>query len=74
MENGQQPSAPEDYIEVEKIKSGNRTGEKQKEKKMIVPLFFFNSYLFKLNFCKAPFEQDEQLYRRKREKQYGSSC
>ena len=26
MENGQQPSAPEDYIEVEN-KSGNRTGE-----------------------------------------------
>ena len=37
-------------------------------------IVLFNSYLFKLNFCKAPFEQDEQLYRGKREKQYGSCC
>mgnify|MGYP000453026228 CR=1 FL=1 len=33
MENGQQPSAPEDYIEVVKNKSGNRTGENEKGKK-----------------------------------------
>ena len=45
--------------------------EKKKDDSTIV---LFNSYLFKLNFCKAPFEQDEQLYRRKREKQYGSCC
>ena len=45
--------------------------QKKKDDSTIV---LFNSYLFKLNFCKVPFEQDEQLYRRKREKQYGSSC
>jgi predicted transposase YdaD len=56
-----------------KNKSGNRTGE-NKKKKDDSTIVLFNSYLFKLNFCKAPFEQDEQLYRRKREKQYGSSC
>ena len=47
---------------------------KNKKKKDDSTIVLFNSYLFKLNFCKAPFEQDEQLYRRKREKQYGSSC
>ena len=72
MENGQQPSAPEDYIEVENKKwEQNRRKQKKKDDSTIV---LFNSYLFKLNFCKVPFEQDEQLYRRKREKQYGSSC
>ena len=54
-----------------KNKSGNRTGE-NKKKKDDSTIVLFNSYLFKLNFCKVPFEQDEQLYRRKREKQYGA--
>jgi len=56
-----------------KNKSGNSTGD-NKKKKDYSAIVLFNSYLFKLNFCKAPFEQDEQLYRGKREKQYGSCC
>lgn len=58
---------------IVKNKSGNRTSN-NKKKKDDSAIVLFNSYLFKLNFCKAPFEQDEQLYRGKREKQYGSCC
>ena len=46
--------------------------ENNKKKKDDSTIVFFNSYLFKFNFCKAHFEQDEQLYCGKREKQYGS--
>ena len=56
---------------LEEIRQEQLENKKKKDDSTIV---LFNSYLFKLNFCKAPFEQDEQLYRRKREKQYGSSC
>ena len=50
----------------------NRRNRRNKKKKDDSTIVFFNSYLFKFNFCKAPFEQDERLYCGKREKQYGS--
>ena len=55
---------------LEEAKKSNENKKKKDDSTIVL----FNSYLFKLNFCKVPFEQDEQLYRRKREKQYGSSC
>jgi len=51
MSNGQQPSAPEDYIEVEN-KDANRTRDNLRVKKIIMPLFVIIFILSSFVFVK----------------------
>ena len=72
MEKGQQPLAPEDYIEVKKKSADGTSSSEKKKSNRSVPDRASPS--FKHSLYKASYEQDEQLYREKRKNEYGSCC